>query len=266
MKDPPAIIIPITDIRPHNRQDLIELLDCIKPDADKYKMVICCFDGCKEEFVEFFQEKYPFIESIWNKGKALGFTRNSNLGLSFVKDKLNTGTFLINQDCIIPRFEVMKGLIRDGLSTPVSVDFIKTQEELTDYPKTVMVNSPVSKLSKNHFAFFCPYFSPGLLKEVGVLDGAFPNIFSDDDYCLRTLLNGRFPVEVVNTAAVYHKGTHIDMSKTGESHSGTYTGGDLPLGLCQYRLKWSVPANVEHHNIIEWVLKNHKWDGSMSLG
>lgn len=253
-----AIVIPACDHKPQNRKDLLDLLSCI--DSKKWSKVIVCFDGCNDEFVEFFLEKFPFIHSIWNESKSVGFSINSNKGLRFCRDDLNDGCFLINQDCIIP--ENLELVVGEGLATPETINL----ENLEFEEIRKKLNEPRKierKLLNNKFAFYCPYFSYELLKEVGLLDEDLKNLFSDDCYVLKTLLNGKFPVETVSVN-IYHKGSHIDTKNPNwESGSGTYNQNDLNIGLMSYRLKWQIPNEIKHENMVEWVLKNRSWSENM---
>lgn len=255
-----SIVIPATDHRPQNKQHLENLLNCIDPNA--YKVVVVCFDSCEVEFVDFFVQKFPFIHSLHNRGNPLKFTRNSNAGLRFIRNNTKEGCFLINQDCLIPSFKYMEKVVSEGLSTPSTTNLASTQEELDE------LNSKEDSTTRtritNKFAFYCPYFSHELLKDVGLLDEDLKVLFSDDSYVLKTLLHGKYPIESVNVL-INHLGSHLDTKKEGwESGSGSYNTYDLPIGLAQYTLKWSL-SGTRHDDVIPEALKKHKWIEEMKV-
>jgi hypothetical protein len=248
-----AIVIPACDIKEHNKTDLEALLECIKPDANRYSAVVVCFDGCEIEFVDYFTQKFGFIHSFHNRKNKLGFSRNSNIGLRFVRDVIKDDCFLINQDCLIPSFDYMSCIPGEGLSTPIT----------TEGSLLIKYLNPTRTRLNDKFAFYCPHFSLGLLNDVGVLDEDLKNLFSDDSYVLRTLLHGKYPIESVDIK-IHHKGSHISTEQGWESGSGTYNQTDLSLGLVQYTLKWDM-LGVKHENIIKEALKRHKWKEEMRI-
>lgn len=256
----PSIVIPICNIKDNNKQDLENLLISIENGdyLNNITKIVCCFDSCEEYFVNYFENKFPWFYTIWNKGNRLNFTRNVNLGLRFVHKSLETGAFVINQDCVLPNWKYLKNVIGEGLSTPESVD-VKLKGDLDNLQPEEVLKTRVH----NKFAFYCTYFSKELLDKIGYLDGAFKVVFSDDQYVLRTLLAG-FPCEIVNTK-IYHAGTHHDTNKEGSSRSGAYSGLDLGETLLQYRFQWKVPTHIQHDEIIHWVLKNYQWEDSMKV-
>lgn len=249
-----AIVIPICSIRERNKTDLFELLSGMEPDKDKYSKVVACFDSCDEEFIEFFQDKFPWIHSIINPYNLTGFSVNSNRGLRFVRDELKDGCFLVNQDTILPSYEYMSQVVGEGLATPET-----TNEFPLVQPETIE-----RRQIRDKIAFYCPYFSYNLMKDVGLLDPSLRNLFSDDQYCARLLLHGKYPIEVVNVK-IHHKGSHIDSSKPDwESGSGTYNAADLGFELQKYRMQWSAGL-TDHNKMIEWILSNHKWQEDMCI-
>ena len=251
-----SIVIPACDIRQNNKEDLENLLTSVSPSFFRgWDQVVVCFDGCKEEFVDYFRQKFPFIHVIWNRGNALGFTNNSNMGLRFVRNELKSGAFLVNQDCVLPAWEHLSKVIGEGLATPMTTDNI---DLLTNQPKEV-----VKTRLTNKFAFFCPYFSYNLLKDVGLLDPDLKVLFSDDCYVFKTLLHGKYPVESVNIY-IHHKGSHIEIKEGWESKSGSYKNHDLGIGLLQYRLKLGMQG-VPHDSIIPEALKKLTWSDDMRI-
>lgn len=239
-----TIVIPITDILGHkNKVDLDNLLDNISIVYGQ-PTVVCCFDSCNWDFVEYFKEKYSWIISIENRGKAHQFTKNSNQGLKLAyKAFPDYGVLLVNQDCRLPKN--ILDMENAGICTAVAA------KELT------AVDNPTYE-DVERFAFFCTYFSPQALSKVGLLDEAFIKVFSDDDYCLRTHLAG-LPVQKCNIN-VYHEGSFIDTSEKGwTSASGCYNEQDLGLGFLQYTNKWSC-QNTNHDDMIKTVISKFKWD------
>lgn len=263
-----AIVIPACDIKDNNRQDLDELLNSIENGdyfpcfsgpsrgeaVDGVSSVVVCFDGCKEEFVDYFTFKYKWIHSIWNQGNRLGFTNNSNQGLKYAHQKLNDSVFLVNQDCVLPSWKYLKLVEGKGLATPSSRE-VETYLELDNQPRNP------KRIPTQRFAFYCTFIAKEVMTKIGYLEPLMKTIFSDDDYCLRALLAG-FPVEIVDIA-IFHKGTHHDTTKEGSSRSGAYEIDDLGIGLLQYKTKWSVPNHVDHDSIISWVMENFEWNSEL---
>lgn len=264
-----ALVIPSCNIRPHNRVDLLNLLTCLEPDKDKYTKIIVCFDGIEKEseFIEFFLDKFPFIHPIINELNPSGFSINSNRGLRYCRDELKTGCFLVNQDCILPAANHMMQVVGEGLSIPQSIEIPSADssslEEKIEYLNLANTGRTIVRTHiKDKFAFYCPYFSYELLKEVGLLQEDQKNVYSDDSYVIMTLLNNKFPVEVVDVK-ISHRGSHIIPENNWESGSGCYNSIDLSAGLVQHKLKWSIPKDVEHGEILNYVLKNFVWDDKM---
>lgn len=248
-----SIAIPITDIKETNKPDLEALLDSIEGFPG---LVVCMYDSCSENFVRYFEKKFPWTHTIWNTGNRLNFTRNSNLGLRFAHKHANSGVFLVNQDCVLPKYEVLKEVEGAGLATPQAVQVPEGQDLSSLQPALFE-----REVLLNKFPFYCPYFSKELLDKVGYLDEAFKIVFSDDQYILRTMLAG-FPVESVNVKIV-HKGSYHDTNKEGTSRSGAYSGNDLGLSLLQYRVQWQIPNDISHDMIIPWCMKNRAWSDKM---
>lgn len=248
-----SIVIPACDVKPCNKDDLDNLLTSL---IEFPGLVVVCFDGCHENFVKYFEKKFPFIHTLWNTGNRLNFTRNSNLGLRFAHKYANSGVFLVNQDCVLPSYEFLKEVEGPGLSTPQAIELLEGQ----DINKLQPEKFERETLS-NKFPFYCPYFSKELLDKIGYLDGAFKVVFSDDQYILRTMLAG-FPVESVNVKIV-HKGSYHDTNKEGTSRSGAYGSMDLGQSFMQYRIQWQIPNDISHDMIIPWCIKNRTWSDKM---
>lgn len=263
-----TIVVPICSIRDHNKQDLEDLLNSIEPDKGIYSAIICCYDSCDEEFIEYFQVKYPWTHSLINKGNRLNFTRNSNIGLKFAKENIGGHIFLVNQDCILPRYRHMAKVCGEGLSTATSIDlgWAKSPEQPKEYVEELEKLQPANvtrtRLKDKHFAFYAPCFSPKVLETIGYMDWSYRQVYSDDDACVRTLLAG-LPLEVVDVK-IYHKGSHINTNGGWESRSGTYRAEDLELGLLQYRAKYNA-YHVEHSRMIPYILENFTWNPEMRV-
>ena len=249
-----SIVIPAVSIRKHNKEDLENLLNCIEPEC--YKATVCCFDGCDIDFVDYFRERYKFITSLHNRGNRLKFSRNSNVGLRYVRDviKDSDGVFLINQDTLIPKFKYMEQVIGSGLATPTTTP----DKDLENQPANVVRNQ-----LNNKFPFFCPWFSMELIHDVGLLDEDLPVLFSDDAYVFKVLLQGKHLVESVNTK-VFHRGSHLEIKEGWESGSGTYVANDLSLGLLQWQVKLGLQG-VPHDELIKEGLKKFIWKDEMKV-
>ena len=80
--------------------------------------------------------------------------------------------------------------------------------------------------------------------------------------CIMTLLHGKLPIEVVDVK-INHRGSHLPDVENWESGSGCYNLSSLQAGLVQHKLKWRIPKNVEHSEILDYVLKTQVWDDKM---
>lgn len=243
-----SIVIPIADIRPNNKQDLEELLDSIEP--EKFAAVVCCYDSCEEEFIEYFSTKYGFTHSLINRGNRLNFSRNSNVGLRWARKEVGGHIMLVNQDCILPSYDLLAQIPGEGLSSPKSSPTL-------DGPNT----GSRTRLTNAHFPFYAPCFSEKVIDKVGFLAEPLKKLFSDDDYCARVLLEGSCPLEMVDIT-INHKGSHIDTSQEWESRSGTYNQNDLTLGLDQYRKRWNL-MSTSHDAMIKTILEKYRWTDKM---
>ena len=247
------IIVPVTDIKENNKEDLDKLLSSISIGGYEECQIICCFDSTEEDFYLYFNEKYPFITCLINQSNRLQCTKNVNNGIRYSLSHFpDAHVILVNQDCILPRWEYLKELEGKGLATPNSVDNLNLVNE-RPFIRTRVTRTP----------FYCTFINNQVLKVVGLLDGVLKITHSDDDMCLRTQLAG-FPVEIVSIS-IHHKGTHINCPEGWNSRSGAYTQNDLNFENAIYRTKWQVSTSIPHGEIISTVLKTHKWEESMKI-
>lgn len=268
-----VVIIPITDIKGQsNKDDLEGLLSSISPDT--FKQIVCAFDACNPDFVAYFQNKFPFIMAHENIGNRDQFTKNVNRAMRFVYNNFNSNVLLLNQDCIVDRYLCYLG--GTGIVSAQSVDDTQRFRMLNDVlevrdTEIGSVCHPLSKKIEDKVPFYCTFINRAVIEKIGFLDGVFPKVFSDDDYCVRALLAG-FPVEIADVF-LYHRGTHIDSSQPDwESASGCYNGRDLGMSMAQYLRKWSTPnypknekGQIEHGQVIPTILKDYTWDDAMRI-
>jgi GT2 family glycosyltransferase len=250
-------VIPATDCKKdQSKADLEALVQSINPSF--WDRVILMADSCEWDFIKYFDDKYPWLDIRWNKGKALNFTKNANHGMKLAFETFNADAiFIINQDSVLPDNSLltwMADLYKDSIVSPQAVSSI---EEMNNKVNTVRLSArgvfgdPVERI-----AFFCPLIPRAVYEKVGLMDSAFVKVMQDDDYCLRAQLAG-FKI-ISCDVPVYHRGSYVDGSKPRwESASGTYNANDLGLSLAQYQRKWMV--NVDHAKIIQTVLKTHEW-------
>lgn len=254
-----SLVIPTTDIKGQKNLDQITaLLDSIKAgEIDKFCHILVVFDACKENFINKITESYPFIFPIINEKNRLQFARNSNLGLRYAHQVLNTDVILCNQDCILPKWDYLKLLIGNGISTPTSIpwyDGLDLNKAQAPEHKRVSV--------KEKFPFYCVFINKRVMDEIGYLDGAFCQpTFEDDDYLTRALLKC-LTCEKTNVI-IFHEGTHIETAGQWESASGSYTSQDLARNLMKYGTKYQVPQDVPHEKMLEWILENHEFTKEM---
>jgi hypothetical protein len=243
----PIICIPICDVKSNNQQDLDDLLGDLSLAKDLFE-VVCLYDSVEWVFRQYFLEKYPeFNHENWNRKKAHQFTKNSNIGLKYAKDR-GQDCWLINQDTRIPHPELLAQVKTEGICSAQSA------EHLPEYPIDSKFEPVYTDAEK--FAFYATYFSKNALDKIGLMDERFRKVFSDDDYCLQCHL-GNLPVQLVNIP-IHHKGSYTKPSENGEflSHSGCYNNNDLMLGLEIMKAKYNLPDSVTHEKIIETVLDN----------
>lgn len=243
----PAFVVPVTNILGEkNKEQLERLLTSIEPYRNNYTTVIL-WDSCDSFFVEYFQEKFPWINhSIENLGHRLNFTRNANVGLRFSHTELKSGCFLVNQDCILsPQFHKNVELIMEAdLSTPSSDSTLMIRDTGFMIQDVGFSTGFTHMPTKERFAFYCPWISYKCMETIGYLDGVFRKTYSDTDYVVRALLAG-LTVSTTNVP-IFHAGSHIETPPGWQSESGCYTAVDLSEEFRQFAYKWDidVPAEV----------------------
>lgn len=251
------LTIPVCDIKPNNKQDLILLLKDIEPYKDLFAEIVILYDSVEWDFRQYFLETFPWANhDFWNQGKSYQFTRNSNQGLRYAHSK-GEDCWLINQDVRLPAASLLAGIKGEGIvstqSSETALNDLHVIKEYYDYQ--------YEDIEK--FAFYCTYFSKNAMDKTGFLDSSFRTCFSDDDFCLKCHLAG-LPVQTVNIP-IFHAGSYVKPDEKGqfESHSGCYNNEDLQIGLEQYKRKWSIPEDIPHANMISWVKENFAWDEKM---
>ncbi len=241
------IVIPVTDVKSNNQQDLDDLLSDLALAKNLFDEIIPCFDGTEWLFRQYFVEKFPWINSdleFWNKKRNLQFTKNSNIGLKYAYER-GQDCWLLNQDCRIPHPELLAEIKTNGICSAQSV------EQLPDYPVDFKFEPVYTDVEK--FAMYCTYFSKNAMEKVGFFDERFRRVFQDDDFALRCHLVG-LPVQLINIP-IHHKGSHIDTSDPNwVSASGCYNSNDLMLGLEIMKAKYNLEDSITHDKIIETVL------------
>lgn len=248
-----VMVIPVADVVSDAQDLLYALLFSIESQNIQSKFtVVVCYDGCKDSFVNFFQNRFPWTEAVINRGNRLNFAGNSNNGLRLAVAR-GQGALVVNQDCILPAQPYVDSIRGAGVcvASPVKVcpeppivagDLLS----LNFGQPTTIERTPHKKLIG-----FCMYLSKELLEKVGVFDEVYKASFEDDDICARALLAG-FPVEHVNVN-VHHYG----------SRCGAYDLERLWKNSITFRAKWSIPISVEHANFNEWIVANHTWSPEM---
>jgi hypothetical protein len=258
-----SIAIPITDCKGDtNRQDLLGLLEDLEPYKDSFNEIIGLFDNCNWDFVQFFEDRFPWLSLVVNDAKALNFTKNANVGLRIIHQQLKDDAILVNQDCRL------SWELADGSSANLAPVLLRLKEGGDLVSACSSESGPGPWVSweprfkeSNRFAFYCVFISKECMDKTGYLDETFIRVFSDDDYILRAKLAGFKCCE--SNILVYHKGSHMEGDFT-ESRSGCYTERDLGIGLSQFKNKWQ--SNKEHADIAEDVLSRVKWDERMKCG
>ena len=257
-----AIIIPAANTRPICPKLLDDLLYSIVRGGyvDKWKIVVC-FDNCGELFVEQFQKRYPFIDSLVNIANNIQFAANANNGLRYAHN-LGHDCFVLNQDTIVPKIEHLDKVRGKGLATPFPLDCDepgKSPDEIQDElnawceaPRRIVVKTPSIK-----FGGFCMYLSKELMDKIGYLDQGFIATFEDDDVCVRANLAG-FPVEEVNIP-VHHYIKNRNNSIV-ETSTGAYNSARMQIAMYRFRLKWLIPPEIEHPEFNSWILCKGKFE------
>lgn len=258
-----ALVIPCCDVKSNNKDQLDNLLESIEIGGTaKACPIICCFDGCSEVFVDYFKNKYPFIKdkAIINEGNKGGFCVNSNKGLRYVHQNLESDAILCNQDTILPSWDVLHNITYNkGLcSTQTIIPPPGTVEEIRDFLDNEFSAgyTSVMEVPGNKFAGYCYYLSKELMFEIGYLYEPYIASFDDDDFTARALVAG-FPVEISGVKC-YHTGSHFDTTQTGESMTGAYTMGMMGLNLVIYRERFKVPFDIPHDQMINWITNHYK--------
>lgn len=249
-----SIAIPATDIKgSQSREDLTNLLDSI--DVGCWLDIVCVMDGCEWDFVHDFNDKYPYVNFVWNQGKNLNFTGAANLGLKTAFNNPDChGVMLTNQDCIL--------LYGNNKAYTQLLDFEaivspKETNELEDLDAAFLEIETVERL-----AFFSPIIPRTIFEKIGLLEPNFASLFSDDDYCLRAQLAG-FKIRSANVK-IHHRGSFVKLEKPEDrSGSGTYGLQDLGFGLQQYQFKWQTKES--HASIISHILATRKWEDRMKI-
>jgi GT2 family glycosyltransferase len=248
-----AIVSPVADLKIYSKDLLINLLNSIV-EGKTYEIaeVIICFDGCQENFIDFFREKFPFIQAIVNPGKRLNFSKNSNLGLRYAHKELRLPVLLVNQDCILPAKEHIEKLIN-----PPEVGIV-TPETTTQVDDLLNNKEVIFTETQGLFAFYCPFIPLEVMDEIGYIDpGSIA--FSDDNYLVRAYLAG-FKGYICNIK-IHHAGSHVDQNQIGSSLCGSYTGDRLNIDHQRFCTQWQIdPNKVVHKEYIAHILKNFKWN------
>ena len=252
----PRILIPCTDIK--SSKSLEQLRACLKSLEGYCDFnITCVFDSCNNEFVEYFEKTFHINEVIRNTGNRLNFSRNVNLGLRRCREREET-VFLLNQDTAL---RPEQGLELSKLCNWVGITNLKCCDDPKNIPEgtgEIVEVAPGDKV-----AFFGTIIHHSIIKEIGILDGAFKRGgCEDDDYQLRAKLAG-FKVYVADRY-LYHQGSYVDSSDPNwTSSSGSYNAADLGFNLNMLLTKWQ--CNQPHAEVQKWVLENHKWNSSMAI-
>lgn len=259
-----SIVIPACDLKgAKNRDQLTALLDSVKdyPGINETLFIVVCFDGCKKAFISDFVQRFPFIVPVINAGNRLNFARNANLGFKHACRKLNSDVVLVNQDCILPCWEIFKEVRGEGVVTTQSINLDGAANKKLILDRQQDFTGKVEIRSK--FPFYCVFINKDVVDKIGFLDGVFIACFEDDDYITRALLAG-FKVEKSNVK-IYHEGSHIETTGFWESASGSYNLFRLNLSKNKYTDKWKIPLEVTHDDMINWVLDHHEWQEAMAV-
>jgi GT2 family glycosyltransferase len=254
-----SIVIPITDIRGEkNKTQLTNLLESLRGAEAN---IICCFDSCNPIFIEYFMNSFPEILPLINRKNRLHFARNVNRGLRYAHKILGTSVLLVNQDCVLPRWEVLKDWHGEGIVCGETVN----EPDASKLNESNTLASKVKTEIKTKFPFSCVFLSSYTLTKVGYLDGSFARGSAEDDsYIMKAHLAG-VPCEVINIK-YYHEGDYIDSSDPNwVSASGSYNQTTLTFNLMQLQTMWQIPNSIQHQDMLEWVINNHTWNEGMKV-
>lgn len=242
-----CVVIPVTDIKGEKSRDQLERL--LNSSCFPEQEVLCVFDACSIDFINYFKGKFPFIRTLQNDGNRLNFAKNSNLGLRKIHGE-GRSVILVNQDCKLP-----------GDLSPLTKEIGVTSAQAID---TLDLPEGSGNLTPqgNKFPFYCTFIHREVMDKIGYLQAVFVAAFEDDDYLARAMLAG-FNCYVCDLP-IYHEGSFNDANKEG-SASGAYTVNDLGTRLSMYLTQWQVPANIGHDGAIPWILENHEWKDEMRI-
>lgn len=257
-----CICIPISDLKPSSPQIIEDLFQSIVNNGiDEFCEVVCLWDSCKERLVYDFEQKYPQFISMPQYKNRLNFSKNSNRGMRFAHNELKLSVLLVNQDCILPKWEILERLMvapEVGIVTPTAI---------AEFPKEIgyggdpsLVDWPIKDdftETRGKFSFHCPYIPFEVTEEIGYNDEGIIS-HGDDDMIIRSLLAGF--TNYISKVQVVHKGSYIDQSVEGSSMSGSYDGERLGIDHQRFRWKWSIPNEVQHDDFSEWILSKFRWE------
>ena len=225
---------------------------------------VVCWDNSPAGDIQYFTREFPFITSLpFNGEKNLNFAKNSNRGLKYSHEVLKMGTFLVNQDVVLPYHPVLERVMNKGISSPeaLHVDgeaggkFFKLNQMADPTCPCNKSGSTTEATASKRFAAFCLWISPEAFNKIGYLDeNTFYSSFEDDDYVLRANL-AKIPCEVYNVK-VHHE---LKERETKISTTGAYDLNDLGTSMAKFRYKWGIPGNVPHEQFADYVIS--KWQG-----
>ena len=261
------LLIPTYDLYSEAKQDLQDLLTSLRLGSySTYFRIVVLLDSCSRIFQTEFESKFGDIAEFWNhSGNPLNFTANVNRGLRKAR-KEKAGALIVNQDCILPNVEhILKHMVGAQFSSSHTIDLPnKPLEEvvslLNELSNVDVGNIPVQKLPGWKVAGYCFWLGAQTLQEIGLLPEHLLKASFDDDHITALALLAGKTVELTQ-ARVYHKGSHIDQTKTGQSRSGAYGLTDNSLELhrfkfCEY---WKIPNGVAPDQYIKWIVSNYEW-------
>jgi GT2 family glycosyltransferase len=258
-----SIIIPAANSRSHCKKMLYDCLRSIELGGylDEYSVVVC-LDGTDDRFNNYFTQLFPFIKTVINKGKNLGFAANANAGLRFAGGP----AFVLNMDTIVPHSRFMNKITEiDGLATPRQVDLnpdkkVLSEEELVEtianLDKMAGDDEFLTRPSKK-FAGFCMWFGQALLDKCGILDEGFISTFEDDDLTARAVV-AKIPCFETNVPVHHYISNRTEISTTG-----AYTQDRMNLSMFRMRMKWQIPPEIPHSQFNEWIERRHDWSDEM---
>lgn len=251
-----SIVIPATDKgdREKRFKQLSRLFDSIKEYPwGKELYCLVCFDGCDTDFIHDSIKSYSFITPLVNSKNRLNFARNANRGLRYAHKILGSNVLLINQDCILPPWEILSQVQGDGLVSPTAINSEKLEQP--DKVEKILI--------KSKFPFYCVFINKKVLDKIGYLDGVYISTFEDDNYIARALLMG-LTCEISNVK-IYHEGSFIDSSGNWESASGSYGPKRLGENLVKFATQWQIPPEIKHEEMLSWIQENHVWEEDMRI-